>query len=296
MASASRFMIGADVECTDGICGEVIRVVVDPVARDATHLVVEPKHRRGLGRLVSLALVDATGGHVRLTCTRAEFENLDPGEITRCLPGNGADADYGPGHSVSWRHLRTSVAGAVMRGGTENVAQLVTDDRIPMGEVAIRRDEHVHCADGDLGRVQGLVIDSADRHITHILAAERHLWGRRLVAIPIEAVRTIDHDIRLTIRTHDVHEQTRSKKTFPRTKLRQGAERPPAPLPSSARPRRWHRTDDQHTHTVARRPCDGSSPPSYPTSATDTNTETRITPAGSSTTGSTAERSKRSPA
>jgi hypothetical protein len=48
------FTIGADARCTDGACGKVIRVVVDPVARAVTHLVVEPKHRHGLGRLVPL--------------------------------------------------------------------------------------------------------------------------------------------------------------------------------------------------------------------------------------------------
>ena len=56
------FTIGAEVSCSDGVCGEVRRVVVDPVARAVTHLVVEPKYRRGHGRLVPLDLVDdATG-------------------------------------------------------------------------------------------------------------------------------------------------------------------------------------------------------------------------------------------
>jgi hypothetical protein len=55
------------------VCGKVTRVVVDPVARVVTHLVVEPRHRPGLGRLVQLDLVDAaTPKEVRLRCTRAE--------------------------------------------------------------------------------------------------------------------------------------------------------------------------------------------------------------------------------
>jgi sporulation protein YlmC with PRC-barrel domain len=211
MVGATRLTIGADVECTDGICGEVTRVVLDPVARAATHLLVEPKHRRGLGRLVPLDLVDSTERRVRLICTRAEFEGLELGEETHVLLGNSADADYGPGHAIAWTRRSSGAAGGVVASGAENVPQLVTDDRIPSGEVAIRRDERVHARDGDIGRVQGVVIDSADRHVTHILLTERQLWSRRQLAVPIGAVRTVDRGILLDITKHEVRELARSK-------------------------------------------------------------------------------------
>lgn len=66
MPETMLFTIGADVCCTDGICGEVIRVVVDPIARMVTHLVVEPKHRQGLGRLVPLDETGHTGVAIAL--------------------------------------------------------------------------------------------------------------------------------------------------------------------------------------------------------------------------------------
>jgi hypothetical protein len=40
------------------VCGRVVRVVVDPVARAVTQLVVQPENWPGLGRLVPLELVD----------------------------------------------------------------------------------------------------------------------------------------------------------------------------------------------------------------------------------------------
>ncbi len=214
MTSATHITIGADVECTDGICGEVSRVVVEPTVCAATHLLVEPKHRRGLGRLVPLELVDSVGRQVRLNCSRAEFERLDPGEETHQLLGNSADADYGPGHAVSWPLLGLGVAGGAVGFSTENVPQLVTDDKIPSGEVAIGGGEHVHATDGDIGRVEGVVIDAADRHVTHILLAEGRLWSRRRVAIPIGTIRDVDHGIRLTITKHDVRELPRSTSTL----------------------------------------------------------------------------------
>ena len=48
MAEIVQFTIGAKASCTDGTCGEVTRVIVDPIAEAVTHLVVEPEHRRGL--------------------------------------------------------------------------------------------------------------------------------------------------------------------------------------------------------------------------------------------------------
>ena len=46
----------------DGPGGKVIRVIVEPATETMTHLVVEPRHRLGVGvgRLVPLNLVDAT--------------------------------------------------------------------------------------------------------------------------------------------------------------------------------------------------------------------------------------------
>src|SRR5215472_11694934 len=58
------FMIGASVSCSDGACGEVTRVVLNPVSHELTHLVVEPAGRIGLGRLVPLDLADATDGEI----------------------------------------------------------------------------------------------------------------------------------------------------------------------------------------------------------------------------------------
>ena len=53
-----------------------------PKAGTATHVVVEPKGRRGLARLVPFDLVDATSGQLLLRCTEAEFERLDAAEET----------------------------------------------------------------------------------------------------------------------------------------------------------------------------------------------------------------------
>ncbi|HUL28106.1 MAG TPA: PRC-barrel domain-containing protein [Streptosporangiaceae bacterium] len=208
MAQPSQFTIGAEANCRDGVCGEVARVVVDPVARAVTHLVVEPKHRQGLGRLVPLDLVEAANGEVLLRCTIAEFEELDSAEETQFLPGSAGYAAYGPEQVAAWPYY--GLAGTALDPALDpelaGTSPVVTFDTIPLGEVAVRRGEQVHATDGGIGHVQGLVIDPRNRHVTHVLLQEGHLWGRKDVAIPIGAVAGVDDGIRLSISKKDVEE------------------------------------------------------------------------------------------
>jgi sporulation protein YlmC with PRC-barrel domain len=189
----AQFTLGAVVSGGDGECGEVSRVVIDPVGMIVTHLVVEPKHRRGPGRLVSLDLVDATTPTVQLGCDRAAFAELEAAEETQFLPGP-VFGGYGLGQLLSWPYYGLGSGGTSRGrlGGEGLVYQAVTYDKVPLGEVAIRRGERVHATDGEIGRVEGLVLDPADRQVTHVLLQEGHLWGRRTVAIPIGNVTTVD--------------------------------------------------------------------------------------------------------
>jgi sporulation protein YlmC with PRC-barrel domain len=216
MAATAQFTIGAKASCSDGTCGEVTRVIVDPVAEAVTHLVVEPEHRRGLGRLVPLRLIDATAGQIRLSCTRAEFEMLEPAEETRFIPGTSGYAGYGPGQVGYWPYYGLAMGGALGAGGGlsgglsgiggGNISQIVTSDTVPQGEVDVRRGDPVEATDGDIGRVQGLVIDRDSRHVTHVLLQEGHLWGRREVAIPMSAVTSTSGGIRLRISKQEVQD------------------------------------------------------------------------------------------
>jgi sporulation protein YlmC with PRC-barrel domain len=204
MAQAAEFVIGAEAGCTDGPCGQVTRVVIDPVAQAVTHLVVEPKHRQGLGRLVPLDLVSGGTTRVRLTCTLAEFQRLDSAEDTQFIPGTEGYADYGPAQVLAWPYYGLRGAGTVPGIAEAGPSQTVTYDAVPPGEVAIRRGEPVYATDGAIGHVQGLVIDPGSHHVTHVLLQEGHLWGRKEVAIPVGAVSGTETGIRLRISRDEV--------------------------------------------------------------------------------------------
>jgi hypothetical protein len=66
-------------------------VVVD-AAVAVTHLVVNRQYQ---GRLIPLAVVDAVTGGIRLRCTIAEFENLEPADKTVLPQGSFEDPRWG---------------------------------------------------------------------------------------------------------------------------------------------------------------------------------------------------------
>src|SRR5260221_13557067 len=158
MAGTEQFTIGADVRCTGGACGRLSRVVVDPVAREVTHLLVQPRQGHEPARLVPLGLVTSAAGEVRLSCTSAEFGRLDPGQETRFIAGDADVPNYRPGDIVFWPHYGHRGA----RG------DLVTSDTIPVDEVGGYRGEHAQATDGTIGRVGAPVIDPRSRPGAHV--------------------------------------------------------------------------------------------------------------------------------
>jgi sporulation protein YlmC with PRC-barrel domain len=109
---------------------------------------------------------------------------------------------------VSWPYYglggMDGVTADALAGST---SQTVTYDMVPLGEVEVRRGDHVHATDGNIGKVQGLVIDPGSHHVTHVLLEEGHLWGRKEVAIPISAVSSVEDDgIKLSITKHQVQD------------------------------------------------------------------------------------------
>ena len=166
--------MGARAHCPDGPGGKVIRIVIDPGTRTVTHLAIEPSHHSAPARLVPLELVDATGSEIRLRCTLAEFGHLDTAEEIQMVE-DIAPADFGP------VDLASPLA-------TARPMEVTVEDVVPPGETEVRQGDYVQAVDGEIGQVQGVIIDRGDHRMTHVLLKEGHLWGRKEVAIPVSAV------------------------------------------------------------------------------------------------------------
>jgi sporulation protein YlmC with PRC-barrel domain len=210
-----RLELGSPVTCTDGPFGELADVVIDPTKRRLTHLVVEPQGDHGEAKLVPIELVDADGEPpaISIRCSVAEAGRLRPveeyaylrlGDTPELEPGWEIGVEsvlaepyygYGGGVGVGYETLPA--------GYDPHVS--MTYDRIPKGEVEIRRASEVTSSDGHgLGKVDGFLVDEDD-HITHFVLERGHLWGKREVTIPISAVASVHTDaVTLTLTNDEV--------------------------------------------------------------------------------------------
>ena len=191
MAEETEFLIGAQASCSDGVGGEVRRIIIDPAARTVTHLVIEPKHRNQPGRLVPVDLVDTTVGGIQLRCTIAEFDRLELAEETEVVEGRGEGIPVPAGHPPI---------------GVPRPARIAVEDVVPVGEAEVRPGDHVHALDGEIGQVHGFLVDPDDSQVTHVLLREGHFWGRKEVAIPVGAITRADEGIRLNLTKKQIEE------------------------------------------------------------------------------------------
>jgi sporulation protein YlmC with PRC-barrel domain len=198
----TEFTIGADASCSDGPCGKLTRLIVDPETQAVTHLVIEPGHRGEPERFAPIDLVDETAGEIKLRCTIAEFGRLEPAEEQGLQP---SDSGRPPDNQGLARYGGSGYGGLTM-ANLRDGAKVATHDTVPLGEVDVRRGEPVYATDDEIGKIQGLIIDSGSHHVTHVLLEEGHLWGRKEVAIPIGSVTRVGDIIQLTIDKQQVQD------------------------------------------------------------------------------------------
>ncbi|HTX00891.1 MAG TPA: PRC-barrel domain-containing protein [Acidimicrobiales bacterium] len=192
----ARFLVGAEVVCSnDGERGRLVQLLVDPVGRTVTHLVVEPLSRDGVSRLVpvDLALGSPDGEAGLLSDGRGDHggapaADAAPGE--EGVPGadsaGGARAEGAGSATAIW--LQCSGQEFLALRPAEPERPPTADEPMPAGEVEIGEGAHLEATDGRIGQVEGLVVDPADHRVTHVLLREGHLWGQRQVAVPIASV------------------------------------------------------------------------------------------------------------
>jgi sporulation protein YlmC with PRC-barrel domain len=203
-----RLELGNPIVCTDGAVGELADVVVDPVRRRVTHLVVQPHGNLGPARLVPADLATGDRGQISLRCTRAEvdgFPTVRESAYLRIgeLPRDDPDWDVGVEDVLAMPYYTTPDMGMYP---SADEPYIMTYDRVPKGEAEIRRASAVVSADDhQLGTVEALVVDGDE--ITHLVLERGHLWGRRDVTIPIGAVAQVESDtVTLRISKDDVGE------------------------------------------------------------------------------------------
>jgi len=196
-----RLDLGSPVRCTDDVFGALADVVIDPTTRRVTHLVVQPRRQSESTRLVPVERArggEDADGTILLDGSVAEIGQLEAVREAAYLrlgefPVADPDWEVGVEEMLALPYYQGPYA-----GGSEPIAYddhvMWNYDRIPKGEVEIRRASPVTSSDGHhLGHVDGFMIDSDD-HIGHLVLEHGHLWGKREVVIPIGAVARVETD------------------------------------------------------------------------------------------------------
>ena len=177
--------------------------MIDPTSRRLTHLVVERDRESWLARLVPAELAEPGGdstGAVVLRATAEDVRRLPPVHEVSYFRLDGFPVDD-PDWDVGIEEVLALPYYPAYDLEPQPTDYAVSYDRIPKGEVEIRRTSEVDSSDGHrLGRVDGFLVDE-DELITHVVLEQGPPWERREVAVPIGAVAQVGTDavtLRLT--------------------------------------------------------------------------------------------------
>ncbi len=203
-----RLDLGTPVDCSDSPLGELADIVIDPTTRQITHLVVEPKHGLYMRRLVPIGLVRAGDGEpLVLDCSIDDAAGLEHAEEMAYLrlgefPVEDPRYDVTVSEMLALPYYQgIDMPSAGLYGYEQGVE--VRYERVPKGEVEVRRSSPVRSSDDHhLGHVEGLIVDD-EQHITHFVLEHGHLWGKRDVTIPIGAVDRVESEAVVLALTKD---------------------------------------------------------------------------------------------
>jgi sporulation protein YlmC with PRC-barrel domain len=171
--------MSAKVECADGPGGQSVGVVLDPKTWQVTHFVIEEGGPSLTERLVSVDWVtETTPDSVRLRCSKSELAAMQPFaemEYHRMDRSTFVGGPYCGWYGWPYVFLETMLTPAKR-------------ERVPPGELAVRRGARVKATDGQVGQVDEFLVDPTSRHITHLVLREGHLWGQKDVTIPVSEI------------------------------------------------------------------------------------------------------------
>lgn len=182
--------LNVEVRGTDGVCGRSTTIILNPLTRRTTHLVVQEKGLLGQQHLVPLDLIGhCTPNLIRLRCKKADFVKLKPfREVQFVEPDDYWLDDY---LALQAEEDTYRLWPYVYPEGQQVPIEVT---RIPAHELAIHRGAKVQASDGKVGQVDEFLINRGDGHITHLILREGHFWRQRHVTIPVSDIERIEEN------------------------------------------------------------------------------------------------------
>lgn len=199
----AELRVGAAIAGTDGALGKVDAIVIDPTTTTVTHLVVA---HEALGRRVLVpreAVVSSTPDTITVDLSQEGFracELFDEPAFNVPDAGYTGDLGYEPG-----AYFLEPFASPLDGFNNPDL------ERIPKGEVTIRRGDEVYTKDGTrVGHVDEFLVDPADGHVTHIVLREGHVLRHDDdVVTPVAGATIEEGRVILGLRIDELHDLER---------------------------------------------------------------------------------------
>lgn len=179
--------------------GRMTQLILAPEDHTVSHAVVYSSDD-GRARMVPLSMTRPVPQGIRLSCSSDKIETMtSPVAVHLVGPaarttGTRRGTRRAPrrrtgrgSRHVAWWPL-TSVGARADSGSVEAEYPVEADEHLPSGTVALSQQEPVRAADGDVGRMHGLVLADEGYQATHVIVEVKHLFSRRRMAVPMDAV------------------------------------------------------------------------------------------------------------
>lgn len=174
--------INVGVKCCGRDCGRSTHIVLNPVSKDISHIVVKQREFPHTERLVPVEFIaESTPDMIRLHCDTPDLAEMEEFVQTEFVEAEET-------HIIGDPYLMCPYVYSTKEYIPKSHKQ------IPLGELAIRRGARVIAQDGPVGRVDEFVVDHQNEHITHLIMREGHLWKQQEVTVPVSYIEHIQDD------------------------------------------------------------------------------------------------------
>jgi sporulation protein YlmC with PRC-barrel domain len=183
--------IDAKVFCSDGEeCGHVTCVLINPVTKEVTHLIVKESSLLGQKRMVPIEnIVDSLPDKINLRLDHENFHHMENFVEIKYISGEDPFDQYLPEHYYFHPYVMPDYDSEY-----DYNTYYTQVENIPAGELAIYPGAEVYATDGHIGKVDEFLVSPEDDKITHLVLREGHIWDQKHVTIPVSEIDQIDID------------------------------------------------------------------------------------------------------
>jgi len=194
--------INAEVVCVDGSYGHVSCVLINPVSKKVTHLVVKEHGLISVGRTVPIEMVtESTPEKISLRCKRADVSRMDNFIDDKYIRSEDEFNEYLP----EQYYLHPFVIPDYV-SDNQLETNFVEVGNIPPGELAVHHGANVYDSNNlQIGKIDEFLVSPKNEMISHMVLREGHLWGQKHVTIPVSEIDHIEMDgVHLNLTKTDV--------------------------------------------------------------------------------------------